>query len=200
MKRLLWNKMLQKLFWIAPLILFVSCSKEDPKPQFDTETITEVTLLFSPFGSGVPVTFTATDPDGDGDQPLQVDGPIVLSANTTYDLFIQLENAITNEDIADEVEAEGVDHMFFFAFTEGLFITPQGKGNIEERIPGAVIYGDTDSMGQPLGLITTWANGAPAKGTFRVVLSHQPDELKTDESTAAVGGKDFDLTWEITLE
>ncbi|MEQ9051785.1 MAG: hypothetical protein RLP11_15850, partial [Marinoscillum sp.] len=93
--------------FLIPVILTTGCSDKDvPDAENEEEIITKVQLIFSP-AEGAPVVVTALDPDGDGPEDIAPSGPVVLAKGTEYELFIKLENTISNEDITEEVEAEG---------------------------------------------------------------------------------------------
>jgi hypothetical protein len=109
---------------------------------------------------------------------------------------MELLNSIEGEDITEEIMEEDEEHMFFFAWTEGIFSDPMGDGNADNRAD-AVNYNDFDANGQPVGLSTDWTTSAGmTNGTFRVVLKHQPG-IKSATSTIADGGTDVDLTWNV---
>lgn len=193
------NPLLLLAFALLFTAFWTGCKEtETPDPENEEEIITDVRLIFTPQGGGTVLTFTATDPDGEGPEDLAVDGPITLMAGTTYVLAIELENSVANESITEEVEEEADEHMFFFGWTNGLFSNPSGSGNIPNRA-GLVNYNDEDADDLPLGLSSTWITGAAASGTFRVVLKHQPG-LKTASSTFNDGESDVDLTWQIEIE
>lgn len=184
--------------------VFVACSDDDDPVKEDTpEMITKVTLTFTPAGEGDPVVVTAADPDGEGVQDLQIDGPIELAANTMYLLNITLTNELVDPsddgyDITAEVEEEGDEHMFFFSWTNGLFNDPSGNGNIDNA-QDDVNYNDLDDNGLPIGLRTLWTTGDAGSGSFRVVLKHQPD-LKSNTSGVSVGETDLDLEFDLVVE
>lgn len=182
-------------------ILIAGCSDDPviPPAENEEEIITDVTLSFISLTGGAIVAGTATDPDGDGPEDLVIDGSIVLSAGESYRMEIGLVNAIEGEDIGEEVEEEGAEHQFFFAWTEGLFSDPVGNGNIDTA-GDAVNYSDTDENGLPIGLVTEWTAGAAGQsGTYRVVLKHQP-ESKNSSSSALTGDTDVDLTWNLSIQ
>ncbi|NJN43195.1 MAG: GTP cyclohydrolase, partial [Flammeovirgaceae bacterium] len=111
------------------LLTVVSCDDDDPEKEDVPELITKATLVFTPNGGGTAITASATDPDGDGVQDIAVDGPINLTAGTTYTLTLSLINELadpTDEeyDISEEVEEEGDEHMFFFGWTNDVFSDP----------------------------------------------------------------------------
>ncbi|MEJ7644718.1 MAG: hypothetical protein WKF87_08985 [Chryseolinea sp.] len=177
---------------------------DDPKKEDTPELITKVTLTFTPAAGGAAVTVTATDPDGEGVQDLQVDGPINLAVNKSYTLTINLINGLASPssagyDITAEVKEEGSEHMFFFGWTNNVFSDPTGDGNIDARNDD-VNYADEDENGLPLGLETTWtAAAAPTSGTFQVVLKHQPD-IKSAISSSSTGETDLDIEFSINVQ
>ena len=192
-------------FYVLILLLLgsvmVSCDEDEPAKEDTPELITKVTLTFTPT-TGEPIVVTAEDPDNIGSQDI-VTSPIALKINTTYTLSISLINGLADPgdeayDIGKEVEEEGDEHMFFFSWTGG-FSSPEGDGNIDNR-SDAVVYGDEDVNGLPLGLITTWTTGTEAstENTFRIVLKHQPD-LKSTTSTTQDGETDMDLEFDLTI-
>jgi hypothetical protein len=188
-------------------ILFVACSDNEPQKEDVPELITKVTLTFTPL-TGKAVVVSAIDPDGEGVQDLAVDSPINLEANKTYVLSISLANGLaepTSPDynVTQEVEEQGVEHMFFFGWTGNLFSNPAGTGNISQRQDPVNYFGDANSVDQnnlPLGLSTTWTTAnSGATGTFRILLKHQPG-LKSTISTSSDGETDVDVTFELKIK
>jgi hypothetical protein len=105
---------------LGSLIFYSGCKSRDPEPENIPELITKLTLRFTPAGGGPVVIVTATDPDGEGVQDLQVDGPITLVKGTSYNLSLELINGLYDptEDgynITKEIEEEANEHQFFFA-------------------------------------------------------------------------------------
>lgn len=190
--RLLAN--LMSVFLIFP---FLSCCDTDVPPlENEEEVIDLVRLTFTP-SVGNAVVFEAKDMDGAGAADFTIP-KIVLSNNTAYSLSIEVENSQTKEDITIEINAEGVEHLFFFEWTEGVFADPLGNGNVDNR-NDAVIYTDVDVNQLPLGLTTSWTTGEPfLAAQFRLVLKHQPD-VKTAISTINDGVTDIDLSWELEI-
>lgn len=177
---------------------FTSCKKDDlPPVENKGKVITNVTLIFNPTEGGAPLTFTASDPDGEGSEEIET-GTINLPANSSFQLFIKLDNSITDEDVTLEVQDEGTAHLLFFGFTQDIFSQPPGIGNIENR-EGHVNYIDEDDNGLPIGLITGWQTGDPGNGTFTIVLKHQKD-IKSETSTSQDGITDLNLTWELVID
>lgn len=186
---------------LSSFLLFTGCSDDDvPDKEKPVEIITDVILTFTPTGEGEVVTAAAQDPDGEGPEDVEIVSHVTLAPDTEYTLTIALENSVADEDITEEVEEEGDEHMFFFGWTEGYFTSPEGDGNIDNR-DHPVNYQDFDENSLPVGLETTWVTGGPTSstGTFRLVLKHQPDE-KSATSTVTDGESDIDLTWDLTIQ
>ncbi|WP_370090573.1 hypothetical protein [Ekhidna sp.] len=194
--------MFKNYYLIALLILsvaFVSCSDDDvPPEENEEEVINEVTLTFTPTGGGDDVVATYVDADGEGTgNPVLTD--IELTAGVSYELNITMANTLESpaEDITEEVEAEGDEHQLFFSWSNDVFSSPSGSGNIGSN--GTVNYNDQDNNGNPIGLSTTWTAAQTAgSGEFRVVLKHQPD-IKSTTSTSSDGETDVDITWTINI-
>lgn len=181
---------------------------DDPEKENVPELITQVQLTFTPLTSGSTVVVTATDPDGAGPQSIEVDGPIMLTQSTTYNLTIELINGLLNPsddgyNITAEVEEEADEHQFFFQFSDGVFSSPAGTGNIKDSPSdpvGEINYLDEDGNGRPLGLATRWVtdNVEVSDKSFRIVLKHQPG-LKSDTSTSLDGETDLDITFVLVV-
>lgn len=194
-------KTLKYLLSTLIVITFLfACSDDDvPVEENPEEIITDITLTFTPGdGSGV-VTATATDADGEGPEDLEVISDIVLNANTTYSLEITLDNSVAGESVTEEIEGEDDEHLFLFSWTNDLFTNPTGDGNIDNIEDEAIVYLDEDEGGLPLGLETRWVAGDANQGTFRVVLKHQPDGIKTATSGINDGESEVNLTWNIEI-
>lgn len=192
----------KNLLLIALLLisgLMISCGDDDAPPiENEEEVIDLVRLTFSPSGGGTDVVVTATDPDGEGPMNMAPDAVIELNTGTTYTLSIEFENTAEAEDITEEVEQEGEEHMIFFSFTADIFSDPTGDGNIDNRADD-INYNDQDMDGNPIGLSTDWTAGsASSDGSFRIVLKHQPN-LKSGTSGSTNGETDVDIAWEIDI-
>jgi len=190
--------LLSLLILIGMSLFFSGCKDDDPEPENIPELITKVILRFTPAG-GAPVVVSATDPDGEGSQNLQIDGPINLTTGTTYTLTVELINGLYDEgeegyDITEEVREEGDEHQLFFSWTDGVFTSPAGAGNINAS--GLINYDDEDTNGRPIGLTTNWTTSATTRNqqTFRILLKHQP-EIKSNSSTSVDGETDLDITF-----
>ncbi len=178
------------------LVTFSSCDDDAPEEFNDEEFINKIELIFSPV-DGNPVVVTAIDADGEGPGDLVYSDSIRLLPNTSYELFVSFENSISGEDITEEVEEEGEEHMLFYAFTLDLFSSPLGNGNIDNRAD-PLNYIDEDASGIEIGLITSWITGEAGSGSFELVLKHQPG-VKTATSGAQDGETDISVSWGIVI-
>ena len=206
-QQLIYSVVSMAIFFMA--LVITSCSKdEEPQKEDVPELITKATLTFTPT-SGDLVVVTATDPDGIGVKDLTVDGAINLRKDQTYVLTIQLLNGLAQPtddeyNVTDEVESEGDEHQFFFAWTKGVFADPSGNGNIDNGTDALNYSGGAtskDKNGRALGLTTTWTttDAVIDDASFHVLLKHQPD-LKSDTSDSNSGETDLDITFVVNVE
>jgi Trk K+ transport system NAD-binding subunit len=178
----------------------VSEDPNAPPCENEEEVITDVVLTFTPVDGGTPITATAQDPDGEGPLDLEIVNDIELVESTEYTMTMTLTNSVEGEDITEEIMEEDDEHMFFFAFTDEVFTSPAGDGNVDNR-PDPVNYNDFDENNLPVGLFTNWETECGqevATGTFRVILKHQPG-IKSATTTVDDGGTDVDLTWTVNV-
>ena len=189
------------LYAVLTLFIFTACEEDEaaPEEENEVEVFTDVKLVFTPAGGGAAVEAAAQDPDGAGVQELQVLGTINLAANTEYTLTMVIENCLESpcELMNEEIEEEDDEHQFFFAFTNDVFTSPAGNGNIDSA-SDPLNYNDADGNGNSLGLNTSWTTGSASNGTFTVQLQHQPD-VKTATSGATDGDTDFALTFNLNI-
>ena len=189
------------LYAFLTLFIFTACEEDEaaPEEENEVEVFTDVKLVFTPSGGGAAVEAAAQDPDGAGVQELQVLGTINLAANTEYTLTMVIENCLESpcELMNEEIEEEDDEHQFFFAFTNDVFTSPAGNGNIDSA-SDPLNYNDADGNGNSLGLNTSWTTGSASNGTFTVQLQHQPD-VKTATSGATDGDTDFALTFNLNI-
>ncbi len=195
---------------IAASVSLVSCSSDDdngndvPPEENEAEVITDVTLVFTNLEDATDVVrATAEDPDGEGNSELVIADEITLRASATYELAFEVFNNLDpddSENIGAEILEEADEHQIFFGFTEGVFTTPVGDGNIDNA-SDAINYEDEDESGNPVGLETVWTtvNTASEGAEFTVRLQHQP-ELKSATTGADDGDTDFELTFVLNIQ
>ncbi len=203
---------LRLLALLFAVITIASCGDDDngveaPEEENEVEVFTDVTLIFTP-EEGDVVMATAQDPDGEGIQGLIVEDEIVLAANTTYTLTYEILNALDPddvEDIGEEILEEDNEHQFFYSFSDDIFASPMGNGNIDNS-GDPINYDDEDENGLDVGLVTSWTTGDATTGdfTFTANLQHQPAVdgvvVKTATSTAQDGDTDFFLTFDLVIQ
>ena len=174
------------------LILFISlvavgCNSEDPFISNEDELITTVIYTLTPVAGGDPVVFSFQDLDGEGSTP-----PVIingtLNANTVYNGELSLLNETTTppEDIGAEVGEESEDHQFFFAHEGSLAIN--------------VLYADTDTNGDPLGLLTTLETGVASAGELVITLKHLPKKPNNGTLADAGGVSDVEVVFSVTIQ
>ena len=171
------------------------CGDEDLSEDEKTSLqISKVELLFAPKGDGVPIVVEAEKVGG----ILAPSEAINLQAGIAYDLFVSFENA-TEDDVSQSIENTGTDYQLFYEFSQSLFSSPTGSGNIADH-SGLVNYLDQDTNGLPIGLITAWvAADSGSFGVFRIILKHQPDDLKIASADAEVCDTELDVSWELNV-
>lgn len=193
-------------------VLFTSCKKDDdevaPETENEEEVITDVKLIFTNDSDANDVVEArAQDPDGEGVEELVVLDEINLDSTKTYTLTFEIMNNLDPddpEDIGEEIKEEDDEHQLFFSFSDDVFNSPKGNGNIDNA-SDPIVYNDTDGKGNPVGLSTTWNPRVPDvlgevfKGTFTVRLQHQPD-VKTATSGADDGDTDFELEFVLNIK
>jgi hypothetical protein len=184
------------LLLVTGAALFSSCKKDadDPAapvpPVNEEELITTVRLTFNTASFAEYKYMVFTDLDGDGGN-----APVILadtlSADSIYDLNIEVLNESVSpaEDITAEILAEGVDHQFFF------------------QVNGAdlvISYGDADTNGDPIGLLSACFAGMAGSGSLKVTLRHMPDKtaagVAVGDITNAGGDTDIEVTFPLIID
>jgi hypothetical protein len=179
------------LLFVASALLLSACEKENDGEVNDEEIITTMQLTFVPQGGGATLTYKFEDLDGPGGNTPVVD-PVILAANTTYAVTVQLLNKTVTppEDITEEVAEEPQAHRFYYLPAAGSNITVSGLNN--------------DGAGMPLGLTSTWTTGAAATGTIRVILRHYagnpPNKATDDPSNSPKSSTDAEAEFTTTVQ
>ncbi len=193
------------LYAFLALGIFVTACDDDDEPaaENEEEVITDVTLVFTNAANASDVVrASAQDPDGEGAQPLAIQGSIDLDTSKTYTLTFEIFNNLETpgEDIGEEIADEDDEHQIFFSFSDNAFANPTGNGNIDNA-SDPLNYSDSDDDSNPVGLVTSWTTSATALtgGTFTVRLQHQPD-IKSATTGANDGDTDFDLTFVLNIQ
>jgi len=174
------------LMALLGMTIFLSCSDDDtPEVVNEEEVITTMNVTLTAAGS--TVTLQSQDLDGDGPNAPTITVSGDLDANTAYAGSIELLNETESpaEDITEEVEEEADEHQFIFVST----------GSISD-----IVYDDTDSNGNPVGIEFTLNTGDAGAGTLQITLRHEP--TKPNDGTLADAGGETDIaqTFSITVQ
>ncbi|WMN12388.1 hypothetical protein QYS49_33435 [Marivirga salinae] len=180
---------LRSMLLLVAILLFSQCNTEDPEPENEEELITTLEMTFSPVGGGDDIIFSVYDEDGDGPmEPEYTNG--TLTANTDYNVKIEVRNDVDNENITTEIEEEDEEHQFFFESSVSLYLE--------------FAYNDTDENTDPVGLNTIFYAQEPSTGTLTVTLRHEPNKsadgaIDGDPSNAG-GETDIQATFDVVIE
>lgn len=169
---------------LSALIVFGAC-KKDKLPLNEEELVTTVVVNVTEAGTSNQSNFIFRDPDGEGGiAPTQFDS-IILAPGKMYHVSVLLlnESAVPVDTISNEIEAEAVDHQFYYQ-PAGVDITISNP--------------NTDPVGLPLGSTITWSTGLPGTGNMRVTLKHKPG-LKAAGDPVTVGDTDVELDWPVII-
>tara|TARA_A200000113_G_scaffold222671_1_gene236696 strand:+ start:2101 stop:2658 length:558 start_codon:yes stop_codon:yes gene_type:complete len=171
-------------FSLLTLLGFVllQCSKDDPEPVNEEETITSVTLTIS--ASNESTQNIKWVERGQAPQ-------VTLKANTTYSVevgFLDESDPTDVEDITEEVIEEADEHFVFY---------DNGLSGLSIQSASNDIF---DSAGLATGIRTTWQTEAEgSQGTVRVILIHEPTS-KTGETRTSLGGEtDVEVDFSIII-
>ena len=179
------KKILSTLLTLSLLISFLSCSDNDgPELIQEEEVITSVIVTLQA-GSDT-VTLSSVDLDGDGPNEPVIDLLGSLNSNTTYsgDVKFLNESISPVEDITEEVAEEAEEHQVFYSFASPI---------------SSVVTSDTDSSGNPLGLVFTLTTGNAGNASFGLTLRHEPKKPNTGILDAG-GETDVAVTFSVSVE
>lgn len=169
----------------------IACKKDkkptvtNPPPVNQEELITTFRIEFTDInGVQPPVTAQFADIDGPGGNAPSAFDTIRLQSGTTYNATITLlnESVTPAENISDEVQEEGEDHLFCF--------DPVAALNL------AITRMDSDGT-HGIGLATQWVAGAASAGDITIRLKHQPG---VKDGTCGPGETDIELTFKVEIQ
>ena len=183
---------MKKYVTIALLsVALFNCKKDEHlDPHDDNELITRVDLVFTD-SANKSTTFSFQDKDGDSRTSPEKFDKIVLAKGQTYTLKIEVFDDTKSpvETISDEIIEEADVHLFVFKSNPtGLLITT---------------LSDKDKNGLPVGLESTVKTAATTgKGTYQVILKHQPElnGVKVKTGREEGGSTDIDLSFEVEVQ
>ncbi|MEO9476637.1 MAG: hypothetical protein ABJG41_13935 [Cyclobacteriaceae bacterium] len=188
----------QSLLFAVFLLFLISC-KDNDTPEvaaIELKSITDVVLVFKDSNGG-KIETVAINSGSEGTSDFVVADTVLLKSNEYYRMIVEIVNVAEQRSFIEVVVDAAIEHMFFYSWTEGVFNSPSGNGNIDSR-SDPLNYEDFDYLDRPLGLTTSWTTGAVGVGEFRVVLKNQRG-LKSTTSTVADGITDMDITFPIKI-
>lgn len=174
---------------LSVLFYVSSCKKFTEGESNDEELITTVKLNFTQ-GANTQ-SFQIRDIDGPGGNDPVTD-TIVLPANTTYNVALELMNEAANpvEDITAEVEEENLAHRFYYAISAN---TPVQIGQL-----------NNDDNGVPLGIESEWTTGSAGTGFVTITLRHYPgtppDKQVSDPVNSPKSSTDVEVTFPVKIQ
>ena len=172
---------------VVALLLFSSCSKDDPIAVNEEEVITTMIVTLVPSDASTNVTLKTQDLDGDGPNAPVVTVSGDLKASLTYSGSVKFLNETETpaEDITLEVEEEADDHQLFYTVGSGLTM--------------GVVSTNNDSNGNPLGTKFDVKSLSASSGKLTFTLRHKPK--KPNSGLADAGGDtDIEATFDIVIE
>lgn len=203
------------------LLFTVACddTKDDDHSDHEDHSdgqTTSLVLNLTPVNGDETLSFSWSDPEGDGDPVvddiLLPDGSDHSHHDTQrYTLDIELWNEQEDpvEDVALEIAELATEYQFFFT---GSAVEGPATGNNDDAIIEHE-YADSDDDGLPLGLSNNIKTLAWGAGELTVTLRHLPPEgdepVKTDDLVDAVasdgfsaigGDDDIQVTFNIEVE
>jgi len=179
------NKLLLSLF---VCVFLFSCGPKDPDDVNGEELITTLIYTVTNTDTNESLEFVYRDLDGDAGNAPEVTVPI-LKANTSYTADISLldESKTPAESIDEEVDEEADEHQFFFT---------------SEILD--VMYADTDSAGNPVGLKSTFSTADAGSGSLQIILRHKPAKdaagVSDNDITNAGGDTDIQVNFDVVVE
>lgn len=168
----------------------LSCSNDENEPiiAFAPKPITTVEILLTDDAKNNEL-FSFRDLDGAGGEEPVVRNNI-LRANTSYtSVLLMLDESVEPaSDITSQVAREDIDHQVFY---------------VVDGSNMSVEYLDSDSAGNPLGILTNITTGEPGTSTLTIVLRNQPDKVAAGTSAnnidGAGGNTDIEVTFEVEV-
>ena len=172
---------------VVALLLFSSCSKDDPIAVNEEEVITTMIVTLVPSDASTNVTLKTQDLDGDGPNAPVVTVSGDLKASLTYSGSVRFLNETETpaEDITLEVEEEADDHQLFYTVGSGLTMGVASTNN--------------DSNGNPLGTNFDVKSLSTSSGKLTFTLRHKPKKPNTGLADAG-GDTDIETTFDIVIE
>ena len=172
------NKSRLTLFLLG-IILFYSCSKDDPDGVNEQEFISNVILTIeSPDGTQQTIDWDLSETNSQS---------INMEIDTNYNVGISFLNTSDPTDVEDvtlEIIDEADEHQVFFS----------AAGVVME-----FVYMDFDSNGNPVGTQFVLAPLGAGSGSVTITLVHEP--AKPNDGLDTAGGEiDIQTTFSVTVQ
>lgn len=182
-------KFLSTAIFVSALIF--SCSSDDdstPEPVLEEEVITTMTITLQPFDDQISSVILQTqDLDADGPEiPVVTISGNLLENKMYYGSIVLLnENEDPAENMTLEIEAESLEHQFFYTIENGLDAITE--------------YNDVDPNLNPIGLDFVLTANAVSSGSITFTLRHEPTKPNTGLEDAG-GETDIEATFELSIQ
>ncbi len=171
--------------------LIFSCSSDDdstPEPVLEEEVITTMTITLQPFDDQISSVILQTqDLDGDGPEiPVVTVSGNLLENKMYYGTIVLLNETVDPaENMTLEIEAESLEHQFFYTIENGLDAITE--------------YNDVDPNLNPIGLDFVLTANAVSSGSITFTLRHEP--TKPNMGIEDAGGEtDIEATFDIAIQ
>ncbi|MES2478318.1 MAG: hypothetical protein V4561_04485 [Bacteroidota bacterium] len=170
-----------------------SCNKKsDPPTPDEQELITTLKIQVIEEFSSFVQTFEYKVENGFGGAggTVKID-TIKLKPDTKYDAVLTVlnEKATPTEDLTNEIIEESNAHLFLKKSEPA-----SGNGSI------SVGQGNKDKAGNPLNQTFKLTSGTSGKGSFRLVLLHQPTNKNATSVETAGGETDLDAIFPVLIQ
>ena len=179
-----------RILLVLSLVFMLSCSnvEDEPIAAFAPKPITTVEILLTDEAKNNEL-FSFRDLDGPGGEAPDIRTNI-LRPNTEYtSVLLMLDESVEPaSNITNQVAIEGVDHQVFY---------------VVDGTNMSIEYIDTDTDGNPLGILTSITTGDPGTSSLTIVLRFQPDKsaigVNQGDLNNAGGDTDIEVTFEIEV-
>ena len=188
------NNFIKILIAIPIIVFIISCNDDtSPPPPIipnEEELITTLNYTLISQSGDDTVVLSFQDLDGDGGNAPKVSTGELLR-NTSYNGSITLLNEQESpaENITLEIEEEALEHQFFFSSNSDSL---------------SMQYADQDSLGNPIGLLSTLMTKGPDATKINIILRHEPNKkglgVSDGDITNAGGETDIEVSFDITIK
>jgi hypothetical protein len=183
---ILLKTIMKKITLLVLSVVLLGACKKDDHVHDDNELITTVRLKFTEEGTTNTQTFEIVDPDGpNGPSAISKSDRITLAPNKTYVVATEFWDVSKNPavNVTEDIKNTAEEHLVAFTSLPNNLL--------------AVTVTDKDSRNFPVGLASSVRTSGAATGQLRVVLRHQPNNIKN--GTAGPGSTDAEVEFQVTI-